>query len=316
MSATTPTTDATGLDPITTEVIRHALETIVEEMRVSLRRTAYSVVVKDLLDFSCAIFDAHGRLLATKVDIPTLLASMGPALRAALDKWGEDLHPGDVILSNHPYMGTAHTNDINVFLPSFDAAGRLIGFAGTICHHADWGGRVPGTAAAANRSVFEEGVMYPAVKLEERGQLNRGVWDIMMANLRHPAQNRGDLRAQLAAARSGERRLRRLAEQYGTDLLATTSAALIDYSARRTRQRIAELPDGTYAAEGFLDDDGLTPGYPVGIRVAMRIQGDRLTVDWTGTDPQMAGGMNCPIATTQSVVHYGVKCLLADDIPF
>jgi N-methylhydantoinase B len=306
----------TRLDPVTTEVIRHALETIVEEMRVSVRRTAYSVVVKDLLDFSCGLFDARGRLLGASVDIPSLLASMAPALRACLEKWGDDLHPGDVLLMNHPYMGNAHTNDINVFLPSFDPGGRLIGFAGTICHHADVGGRVPGTASASNRSLFEEGVLFPAVKLEERGRPNLAVYDILAANVRHPAQNRGDLRAQLAAARSGDRRLRRLAEQHGTDVLIETGAALIGYSAGRTREEIAAMPDGTYRAEGRLDDDGLTPGVPVAIRVAVTVEGDRLTVDFGGSDPQMPGGMNCPLATTRSVVHYGVKCLMTGDVPF
>jgi N-methylhydantoinase B len=304
------------LDPVTTEVIRHALETIVEEMRVSLRRTAYSVVVKDLLDFSCALFDVQGRLLASSIDIPSLLSSMAPALRQAIERWGAEIYEGDVILTNHPYRENAHTNDVNVFVPSFDVEGRFIGFAGTICHHADWGGRVPGTASAANRSVFEEGVMYPAVKLEDRGRPNESVYDIIWANVRHPGQNRGDLRAQLAAARSGERRLRRLAEQYGTDVLAATSSSLIEYSARRTREEVAAMPDGTYSAHGFLDDDGLTPGEHVPIAVTVIVDGDRLVVDFTGTAPQMEGGMNCPIATTRSVVHFGLKCLLSEDIPF
>lgn len=304
-----------NLDPITTEVIRHALETIVEEMRVSLRRTAYSVVIKDLLDFSCGLFDAKGRLLACSIDIPSLLASMAPALRACLERWGDQIYPGDVFLNNHPYKGNAHTNDINVFFPCFDGE-RLIGFAGAVCHHADVGGRVPGTASASNQSVFEEGVMYPAIKLEERGVPNQSVYDILFANVRHPNQNRGDLRAQMAATRSGERRLRRLAEHYGGQLLIQTGQALLEYSAQRTRAVIASMPDGTYTAEGFLDDDGLHQGKPLAIRVAVTIKGDKLTVDFSGSAPQMAGGGNCPMATTRSVAHYGVKCLLPEDIPF
>lgn len=304
------------LDPITTEVIRHALETIVDEMRVSVRRTAYSVVVKDLLDFSCALFDRKGQLLATAVDIPTLLASMGPALRATIRRWEGRIGPGDVFLTNHPYLENAHTNDVNVFIPAFDDEGELIGFAGVVCHHADWGGRVPGTASASNRSVFEEGVMYPAVRLEEGGRPNESVYDIMWANVRHPWQNRGDLRAQIAAARSGERRLRRVAAQYGTGVLAATSDALIGHTARRTRESIAAMPDGRYTASGFVDDDGITAGVPVPIEVAVTVEGDRMTVDFTGTAGQIAGGMNCPVATTRSVVHFGLKCLLADDIPF
>ena len=305
-----------NLDPITAEVIRHALETIVEEMRVSLRRTAYSVVVKDLLDFSCGLFDTRGRLLACSIDIPSLLASMAPALRSCIERWGDEIYPGDVFLNNHPYRGNAHTNDINVFFPCFDNQGRLIGFAGAVCHHADVGGRVPGTASASNQSVFEEGVMYPPIKLEERGVPNQSVYDILFANVRHPNQNRGDLRAQMASARSGERRLRRLAEQYGSELLIETGQSLLDYSSKRTRAIIETMPNGIYTAEGFLDDDGLHEGQPLVIKVAVTILGSKLTVDFSGSAPQMLGGGNCPMATTLSVAHYGVKCILPEDIPF
>lgn len=304
------------LDAVTTEVIRHALETIVEEMRVSLRRTAYSVVVKDLLDFSCGLFDVRGRLLGASVDIPTLLASMSPALTAALERWDGEIAQGDVLLTNHPYMGNAHTSDVNIFIPVYDEDGTHLGFAGTVCHHADWGGRVPGTAAASNRSVFEEGVLYPAIKLEEGGRPNRSVYDILWANVRHPAQNQGDLRAQIAAARTGERRLSRLAERYVAGLLLQTGDALLAHSERRTRDAIGEMPDGTFEAEGFLDDDGLTLGVPVRIRARVTIDGERMRVDFDGSSPQIEGGGNCPLATTRSVVHYGVKCLVPADIPF
>jgi len=303
-------------DPITSEVIRHALETIAEEMRASLYRTAMTPVVKDMLDYSCALFDRQGRLLATALDIPTLLASMGSALRAILDKHGEDIHPGDVLLTNHPYLGGVHTSDVNIFLPVFDARERLIGFSGTVAHHADWGGRLPGTCAASNQSVFEEGVMYPAVKLEERGVPNAAVYDILAANVRNPSMNMGDLRAQLASARTGERRLSRLAERYGTEVLLDTAGDLIDYAARRTRQRIAELPDGVYEAEGFLDDDGRAAGEPVRVHARIGVEGETLTVDLSGSSAQRVSGMNCPIATTISDVHYAVRCLMGSDVPF
>jgi N-methylhydantoinase B len=303
-------------DPITTEVIRHALETIAEEMRASLYRTAMTPVVKDMLDYSCALFDPDGRLLATALDIPTLLASMGSALRALLDKWGEDVHRGDVLLTNHPYLGAAHTSDVNVFVPVFDSDERLIGFSGTIAHHADWGGRLPGTCAASNQSVFEEGVMYPAIKLEERGTPNSAVYDILAANVRNPSMNMGDLRAQLAAARTGERRLMLLAQRHGTDLLLATEAELIAYAARRTRQRIAELGDGVWEAEGYLDNDGRAFDEPVRVHARITITGDRLSVDLSGSASQRVSGMNCPLSTTRSDVHYAVRCLMESDVPF
>lgn len=303
-------------DPVTTEVIRHAVETIAEEMRTSLYRTAMTVVVKDMLDYSCALFDARGRLLATALDLPTLLASMGPGLQSVIAKWGEDIHRGDAFLINHPYMGGVHTSDVNVFLPIFDGEERLIGFSGTVAHHADWGGRLPGTCAASNQSVFEEGVMYPAVKLEEGGKPNQAVYDIIAANVRNPSMNLGDLRAQVAAARTGERRLARLAERYGTETLLEAVEDLIAYAASRTRRRIAELPDGVYEAEGFLDDDGHERHVPVRVHVRVTIEGERATFDLSGSSGERGGAMNCPLATTRSDVQYAIRCLMDDDVPF
>jgi N-methylhydantoinase B len=303
-------------DPITTEVIRQALETIAEEMRASLYRTAMTPVVKDMLDYSCALFDPDGRLLATALDIPTLLASMGSALRACIEKWGADIHPGDVLLTNHPYLGGVHTSDVNIFLPIFDAQERPIGFSGTIAHHADWGGRLPGTCAASNQSIFEEGVMYPAIKLEQQGIPNTSVYDILAANVRNPSMNMGDLRAQVAAGRTGVGRLTLLAERYGTDVLLDTVSELIAYAARRTRQRIAELPDGVWEAEGYLDNDGREFGEPVRLHARIVVDGEQLTVDLSGSADQRVSGMNCPLATTRSDVHYAVRCLLAADVPF
>src|ERR1700710_750974 len=146
-------------DAITTEVVRHALETIAEEMGTQLRRTALSVVIKDMRDYACAVMDSEANLLATNLTLPTLLASMQPALAVCIQKWGTDIVPGDVFITNHPYKGCAHSNDVQIFVPSFDAEGTLLGFTGTIAHHADWGGTVPGTVQSAALSVFEEGVL-------------------------------------------------------------------------------------------------------------------------------------------------------------
>jgi N-methylhydantoinase B len=303
-------------DPVTTEIIRHALETIAEEMRTSLRRTAFSVVVKDMLDYSCAVFDGGGRLLATAVDIPALLAAMPPALQACLQKWGDDVRPGDMFVTNDPYLGCGHTSDVNIFIPVFDAAGARIGFSGAVAHHADWGGRVAGTAAAGNQSVFEEGIVLSALKLEDAGVRNAALMDVIRSNVRHPQQNFGDLRATIAAARTGERRMARLAERYGTGVLVDSCDGLIAYSARRTRQAIAELPDGVYTADGHLDDNGVQPDTPVRIAVSIEIAGDEVIFDFTGTDAQMPGGMNIPAANTRGIAHYSMKCVLSDDIPF
>lgn len=303
-------------DAITVEVVRHALETVAEEMGSSLRRTALSVVVKDMRDYGCAVFDARGGLIAAALDIPTLLASMSPALRSCIDKWGDDIHPGDVFVTNHPYQGACQTNDINLFVPVFDAADQLIGFTGVIAHHADWGGRTPGTAAAISQSVFEEGVLLPALKLEVRGVPERNLLDIIDANTRHPKQNKGDLRAQVASARSGARRFRELADRYGSETLRNAIADLFDYTAERTRAEIAALPDGTYTANGYLDNDGIVLDEPVYMQVDVVISGDSISFDFGSSAQQMRGGMNIPISTTWSVVHYAVKCLMPNEVPF
>jgi N-methylhydantoinase B len=316
MTATTDPAAERLADPITTEVVRHALETIAEEMGTALRRTAFSVVVKDMRDYSCALFDAQGRMLAAALDIPSLLASMAPALRSCLDKWGDDIEPGDVFINNHPYLGACQTNDINIFVPVFDDDDVLVGFTGVIAHHADWGGRTPGTAAARSESAYEEGVLLPALKVEVAGKPNTTVLDIMTANVRHAAQNHGDLRAQIAAARSGGKRFTALAEKVGTRVLFAAIDELFAYTVRRTRAELAKLPDGSYYAEGCLDNDGLDLTAPVRMVVTATISGDRIHFDFTGSDPQMGGGMNIPNSTLRSVVHYAVKCLMPADVPF
>lgn len=306
----------TKIDPITTQVVHHGLETLAEEMRTSLCRTALSVVVRDMLDYSCGLFDRRGRLMATALDLPTLIASMGFALDQVREKWGDDFEPGDIVITNDPYGGAAHTSDVHIFIPVFDDAGALIGFSGTIAHHADWGGRVPATTSAANHSVFEEGVRYTAVKLEEAGRPNRSVYEIIAANIRMPEISMGDLRAQIASARTGERGMKRLAERYGSELFMEAVDGLIAYTEERSRQAIAELPDGVYEAEGWLDDDGVERHVPVRLHAKVTISGSQVTVDLTGCAEQGAGGMNCPLATTRSSVIYALKCVLPDDIPF
>lgn len=302
-------------DPITTEVVRHALETIAAEMGTSLRRTALSVVIKDLRDYACAVFDARGRLLACTMDIPSLMASMAPALQAVLSKWGNDVSPGDVFITNHPYLGCAHTSDVNIFVPSFGVDGSLVGFAGAAAHHADWGGRVPGTAAYDSRSLFQEGVILAALKLVEAGRTNAAIMDIIRENVRHPSQNLGDLRAQIAAASAGAGRMESLSARHGPEGLKGIFEGLVSYTARRTRAELASLPDGTWSAEGAIDDDGITPGRRVTYRMDVTILGDAITFDFSRGDPQMPGGMNIPWSSLRSAVQYALTCILPQDIP-
>ncbi|QKC98228.1 hydantoinase B/oxoprolinase family protein [Mesorhizobium sp. NZP2298] len=302
-------------DPITTEVVRHALETIAEEMGTAMRRTAMSVVIKDLRDYSCAVFDSRGRLLACALDIPGLMAAMAPALQATLAKWGDDVVEGDVFITNHPYMGCAHTSDINIFVPVFGSDGGLVGFTGAIAHHADWGGRVPGTAAYDSRSLYQEGVVLPALKLFEAGQPIQAIFDIIHQNVRHPDQNMGDLRAQLASARAGRDRFVQLSKTYGPRELRAILSGLIDYTAKRVRAELTSLPNGTWTAEGAIDDNGITPGARVRYVVDVTLEEDGITFDFSRGDKQMPGGMNIPWASLRSAVQYALTCILPDDIP-
>ncbi|UFS58608.1 hydantoinase B/oxoprolinase family protein [Subtercola endophyticus] len=303
-------------DAITTEVVRHALETIADEMGTQLRRTALSVVIKDMRDYACAVMDSQAHLLATNLTLPTLLASMQPALAVCIEKWGADIHPGDVFITNHPYKGCAHSNDVQIFVPGFDAEGELLGFTGTIAHHADWGGTVPGTVQSAALSVFEEGVLFPALKLEFAGVVNTTIYDIIGANTRYPSQNFGDLRGQVAAARAGARRLEELFAKYGTERANLACDDLLGYTEMRTRRAIERLPDGVYTADGYLDDDGVNRGTPVRIAISVTVSGDEMVFDFEGTDPQMRSGMNVPWATTLSGIQYAAHCILPADIPF
>lgn len=296
------------------EVFRHAFEGIAEEMGATLLRSSYTVVIKDLLDYSCALFDARGALVAQAGHIPSHLGSMGYALKRIVEKWGEDVHPGDVLLTNDPFDGGTHVPDIHIFMPIF-AGERRIGFAGSIAHHADWGGRVPGSISAANESVFEEGVVYPHLKLEAAGVPNEALYETIAANIRQAPLGLGDLRAQIAAARTAVARFDALLERHGDEAVVDAMRGLIDRSARATRRAIAALPDGRWEAEGFLDGDGVHDSGPLRIAVALTIDGERLEVDFSGTAPQQPTGINVPLATTQSAVLYAVRTILDDSVP-
>jgi N-methylhydantoinase B len=308
-------TSTTRTSPITREVVLGGLSSAAAEMSEALRRSSYSPIIREMIDYSCAIFDPSGRLVAQAENIPAHLGSMGYALAHVLERVGPaGLQPGDAWLTNDPYGGGTHTPDLHVFTGAFDPAGRLIGMLGTIAHHVDVGGKNPGTEGFDNRTIFEEGLRLPPVRLATGGELDHQVLAIVAANVREPSSTTGDLRAQLAACHHGEARLRALAARYGTETLATVMAEALDASEALLRARLGALPDGTVAATGVLDDDGLG-GPPVAIEVALTVDGDRLLVDFTGTSAQLSSGMNVPPAAATSAVIYAVKTLLAPDDP-
>jgi N-methylhydantoinase B len=301
-------------DPGRFEVLAGAFRGIALEMSEVLHRSAYSPVIREMLDFSCALLDAEGRIVAQADDIPAQLGAM-----ARIVDWieranpRETWRPGDAFLVNHPYRGAAHTPDIFVFAPLF-LGGELAAWGGTCAHHVDVGGRNPGTEGADNTSIYQEGLLLPSVRAMREGRPVEEVWRMIEANVREPATTLGDLRAQFAALRTAERRLEELAGRVGRDRLLEGMRELQDYAERLLRAELRRLPRGAAEAEGFMDDDG-AGGPPVRIQARIRTSRDRLLVDLSGTDAQRDGGMNVPIVSTEATVYYAVRCAIGGEVP-
>ena len=225
--------------------------------------------------------------------------------RIPLDQW----HPGDVIVCNDPYHGCTHTMDICLFSPVFND-GELVAITSTIAHHTDIGGKVPGSAAADCIDVFAEGLILPPLKLVVAGVPNQTIFDTVVANVRNPAACQGDLRAQIAACRNGERRIAELAGQYGNQRFARLVDDCIKYGETYMRRSIAALPDGVWEGQVLIEDDVITDD-PIRLHARVTIAGDTLEVDLSGSSDQRANGLNCPAASTSSMVDYAVKCIAA-----
>lgn len=293
-------------DPITVAVIGSALRATVNEMGEALRRSSHSPIIREMLDYSCAVFTAGGEVVSQDEFLPALLGAMAYAMPVLLEENPVGtIRPGDMLIGNDPYRGGTHTPDIHIFAPVF-AEGRLVAWSANLAHHADVGGTNPGTEGFANRSIFEEGIRFPYVKVFEEGRPVEQVFRYIENNVRDPQSNLGDLRAQIASARLGVQRLEGLFAKYGADVMAAAMQERIDQDERRMRALIAQRPDGEATASGFLDNDGLG-GDPVEIRVRVTVAGGEVTADFTGTSPQMAGGMNCSRTAASSAVVFAVK---------
>jgi N-methylhydantoinase B len=299
-------------DSIRLEIFKHLFAAVAEEMGVALRRASYSPNIKERRDFSCSVFDAAGRMVAQAAHIPVHLGSMPLSVAAALEKFPEQ-QPGDVIILNDPYQGGTHLPDITLVSPVFDRTGGRIGFVASRAHHADVGGSSPGSMPVA-REIYQEGLVIPPVYLVRRGQIDQGVLDLILANVRTPQERLGDLWAQIAANRRGEARLAEMADRYGSMQVAEYMDALQAYTERLTRALLRELPAGEYCFSDQLDDDGLGSA-PVEIRVCLRLAGEAAVVDFSGSAPQQRGSVNAVYAITLSCVYYVFRCLLGLDVP-
>jgi N-methylhydantoinase B len=298
-------------DPVTLEIFKHLFASVAEEMGVTLGRTAYSPNIKERLDFSCALFDGDGRLLAQAAHIPVHLGAMPASVRAAIAQCAP-FAPGDVVVLNDPYLGGTHLPDITMVSPVF-VEQALAFYVASRAHHADVGGMAPGSMPLATE-IYQEGLIIPPLKLHRAGERNEAVWQLILRNVRTPQERQGDLSAQLAAHEVGARRAREIVARYGLEETLRYGAALITYAERLTRTAIAQIPDGLYVFEDALDDDGFTAA-PLPIRVAVTVAGDEVEFDFGGSAPAARGSVNAVRAIVESAVYYVVRCLVGQDVP-
>ncbi len=338
-------------NPIQLELFKNRFASVAEEMGMVLRRTSYSPNIKERLDFSCAVFNATGEMVAQAAHIPVHLGAMPISVKTAIERL--TFAPGDVVILNDPFAGGSHLPDITIITPIFVQAegetaeerlarrGRgaegqggkgaeenknpapppprppaplqLFGFVANRAHHADVGGMTPGSMPLS-QEIFQEGVIIPPLKLVEAGQLNEGLMGLLLANVRTSEERAGDLRAQLAANNKGVERMLEIINRYGQVEVSHYMTGLLEYAERMTRALIAELPDGAYHFEDYLDSDGIEPE-PVKIAVIVTINGNEAAVDFSDSAPQVRGSVNSVYAVTLSATLYAFRALIGLDIP-
>jgi N-methylhydantoinase B len=300
-------------DPVTFAVVKCALDTIVDEMAFTVMRTARSHIVRDVLDYSTTLCDRDGNIIAQARTVALHLGAVPDAIEAVLRLYRDDLHPGDVVIMNDPYEGGMHLPDIFMFKPIFLGA-DLQGFAVVICHHCDVGGRVPGSNASDSTEIYQEGLRIPPLKLYERGRPNRTLLRMIEKNVRVPDLVLGDLKAQYATCRIGEREYLGLLERYGREMLDFYVRELIDYAERLTRQAITRWPKGSFTFTDYIDGDGFSDD-PIPIKVTITVHDEHLSVDYTGSSPQVRGAINSTLSFVKSATYLGVRCVLEQDVP-
>ncbi|MEM8532170.1 MAG: hydantoinase B/oxoprolinase family protein [Chloroflexota bacterium] len=298
------------VDSISIEVFRHRCTAVAEEMGVALGRSAFSPNIKERRDFSCAVFDTTGRMVAQAAHIPVHLGAMPRSVEAALSCY--TLHPGDVVVLNDPYQGGTHLPDITTVAPVFHE-NECIGYTATRAHHADIGGITPGSMPMS-RELFQEGLIIPPVKLVSAGVVNEALIEVICRNSRTGDERRGDLVAQLACHRVGGARLIELAEQHGKQWLSQHMEALLRYGERHMRTLLESIPDGVYVFEDCLDDDGLAHT-PLVLHVSITVEHDAAIIDFGGTALQCRGPLNAPRAVAEAAVLYCFRCLAPADMP-
>jgi N-methylhydantoinase B len=292
-------------DAFTAEVIRAALVAITDEMKTNLMRTAYNMIIYEAEDFTVGLFDADGRTLSIGLGLPMFIRGLSDSIMAKIKFWGKDnIHPGDILLTNDPAIMGSHLNHMIFTAPIFND-GELVAFAATMAHWQDIGGQLGGMT----RDLYTEGLLVPFVKIFKGGAQDPELTAMIRANVRNADLMMGDMRAQIAALRTGERRLSDLLGKYGNDAFRQCVDLLYAQSERLARAAVSEIPDGSYEAESYMDDDGVTVGRPIPIRVRITIDGDQMMVDLSGCSPQVAGFFNSGPTAGRSAAEVAFKFL-------
>jgi N-methylhydantoinase B len=300
------------VDPITLQVVAGALHAIAEQMGNVLYRMSYSSIIRESQDLGAGLFDKNFNTLCESDSTPMHIGSLPGYLRGIektipLDAW----KPGDCVIHNHPYFGASHSPDIAIIMPVF-FQGELVGFAGNTAHHVDIGAATPGLIIDVP-DMFAEGMLLNALKLYDEGKRNESLWNYIKGNTRVPSLVMGDLEAQIASAELGVRRFQELLTTYGKDVVMQSCNQLMDYSESMLRRAIEAIPDGDYTAEGFLDDDGRTRGKTLPVKVTVKVRGDGVEVDLTGSSPQVPTAFNVPFeGSTKVACYFAFRALLLD----
>jgi N-methylhydantoinase B len=301
-------------DPLLLEVIRNGLDTVADEMALILMRTAYSAIIRDSMDYSTAVCDAEGEIVGQGLTTPMHLGSFHDAMRHLITAFEGNIAEGDIFIGNDPYLASGqHLPDIYIIKPFFHG-GQLEGWATTIAHHVDVGGLVPGSNSIGATEIYQEGLRLPFLKLRAGGVDDAAIWSIISANVRVPHLVLGDLRAQIAAAEAGARGLGGLFARYGSQGMRRMLSDLHDLSERMARHYIAAVPDGVYRFTDHIDGLGENPE-PIVLTVALTVTGDSIVADWTGTSPQVRGGINAPLSFTKSNVYAALRSIMPQEMP-
>ena len=308
------------IDPFQLELMKSCFDTIADDMALTLMRTAHSGIVRDSLDFSTALLDADGLTLAQGICTPMHMGSFYDAMRKLIAQYDRRIEPGDVFIFNDPYAAEGqHLPDIYITTPictraSRTAKCRLVAWATTVAHHCDVGGIVAGSNALGAEEIFQEGLRLPIVKFIARGERNHALWDVIALNVRTPEKVMGDLQAQIAACRSGEREMLELFERYGVDTVLDYGTHLQDYAERLTRAEIADIPDGVHEFTDHIEGLGENPE-PVVLKAKVTVAGEEVAIDWTGTSDQIKGGINPTFPFTKASCYTALRSVMVSDIP-